>query len=311
MSTRAHPIPRAFIAKRLQSIAGLWLVVYLFQHLLVNSQAALFVGNDGLGFIESVNSIHELPYLPIIELAVLAVPILIHMLLGIKYLRTSEENSFGGDGKKPYLPEYGRNRAYTWQRITSWLLIVGIIAHVIHMRFIEYPSSAQKGHQRYYMVKVEEAEGIQTLGERLDVALYSPEQIEALKLNLPKEAANAAKSVAEQTLQQDKKFIHALESKNLTKGQIMAVAKDFGTAELLMVRETFKSPLMIFLYTLFVLAACFHGFNGLFTFMIKWGITLTQQSQRLMLKIAKFLMVLTIFFGLSAIFLTYWVNLRY
>ena len=37
-----------------------------------------------------------------------------------------------------------------------------------------------------------------------------------------------------------------LEQRN---GQWVAVAKDFGTADLLVVRETFKMPVMIALYT--------------------------------------------------------------
>ena len=83
------------------------------------------------------------------------------------------------------------------------------------------------------------------------------------------------------------------------------MAPSFGIAELLMVRDTFKSPLMILLYTGLVLAACFHGFNGLWTFMISWGITLTARSQRLMRTLATGLMVLVTFLGLAAIWGTY------
>jgi succinate dehydrogenase / fumarate reductase cytochrome b subunit len=92
--------------------------------------------------------------------------------------------------------------------------------------------------------------------------------------------------------------------------QVTALSPNFGTAVLLMVRETFKSPLMIFLYTVFVLAATFHAFNGLWTFMITWGITLTAASQQLMRKCAVVLMVLISFLGLAAIWATYWINLK-
>lgn len=309
MTSTTETIPSAFVWRRVHSLAGLWLVIYLTQHLLVNSQAALLFGQDGLGFIQSVNSIHELPYLPVIEFLVLGIPIAIHGLLGIKYLFTGKMNSFGYDGRHPYLPEYGRNRAYTWQRITSWILIVAIIAHVAHMRFIEYPISTKKGSERLFMVKLDEDSGIHTLSARLNVELYDRSEIEALKKALPKESPEQ-NSVAAQTAHQQRAFVQALESKPLKSDQLMAVAKDFGTAELLMVRETFKMPLMMVLYSIFVIVACFHAFNGLWTFMIKWGVTLTQRSQRLMLKLSTFLMILVAFFGLVAAFGTYWINLR-
>lgn len=100
--------------------------------------------------------------------------------------------------------------------------------------------------------------------------------------------------------------LEPLESKNL----VRVVAEDFGTAELLLVRETFKSFPMMVGYTIFVLASCFHAFNGLWSFMITWGVTLSVRSQGLMLKISTLLMVLIALLGLSTIYLTYWVTLR-
>jgi succinate dehydrogenase / fumarate reductase cytochrome b subunit len=78
-----------------------------------------------------------------------------------------------------------------------------------------------------------------------------------------------------------------------------------------MVRETFKSPVMMVFYTIFVLAACFHAFNGLWTFMITWGVTLSDRSQKLMLVISTILMLIVTFLGLATIYLTYYVNLRH
>ena len=76
-------------------------------------------------------------------------------------------------------------------------------------------------------------------------------------------------------------------------------------------RDTFKNPLMILLYTGLVLAACFHAFNGLWTCMISWGITLTARSQQLMRSFATFLMVVIASLGLAAIWGTYWFNLTH
>lgn len=263
-----HPrneIPPDFVWRRLHSLAGLWLAIYVIFHLLTNAQAALPLGDAGKGFIEEVNWIHQLPFLPLIEIFVLGVPILIHMAWGLKYLRTAEMNSFSSDGRSPYL-SYGRNKAYSWQRITSWILLVGVIGHVVHMRFLEYPEIPSKGH---YVVKV------------------SPDP--ALK--------GLAQPIGFEVLHE-------------VPGEVTVQTDNFGAATLLMVRNTFKSPLWMALYTLFVLTACFHAYNGLWTFMIKWGITLTERSQHLWLRICQGIMVVVAFLGLAAIFGTYWFNLR-
>jgi succinate dehydrogenase / fumarate reductase cytochrome b subunit len=264
----APPIPKAFIWRRFHSLTGLWLVLFLIEHLLTNSQAALYIGDDGSGFIRAVNFLKDLPYLQAIEVTLIGIPLVIHGWWGIKYLHTAKYNSFSSDGTTPSLPEYPRNRAYTWQRITSWILLVGIIAHVVQMRFVEYPTPIQVDNHHYYTVSLTQDAGLSSLAERLDVKLTADQN------------------------------------------QVTALSPNFGTAVLLMVRETFKSPLMIFLYTVFVLAATFHAFNGLWTFMITWGITLTTASQRLMRKCAVVLMVLISFLGLAAIWATYWINLK-
>jgi succinate dehydrogenase / fumarate reductase, cytochrome b subunit len=313
---QAPVIPKSFLWRRAHSLMGVWLVLFLIEHLLTNSQAALFIGDDGSGFVSAVNFIKGLPYLPVIEIFLLGVPFLIHGWWGIRYLFTSEANSFATDGSKPALPQYPRNKAFTWQRITSWILLFGIIAHVIHMRFLEYPESAQMGNQHFYMVKLNLDNGLYTLAERLGFELYDRQQIQSLSQRFASSEPSSSLSpaemlVANQREREEKYFIEALEARPLQQGQVIAVSRSFGIAELLMVRDTFKHPLMIALYTAFVLAACYHAFNGLWTFMISWGITLTEASQRIMRKIATFLMVLICFLGLAAIWGTYWLNLSH
>lgn len=289
MTAKMETIPRAFVWRRLHSLMGLWLVMFLTEHLLVNSQAALWIGDDGNGFVRAVNSIQELPYLKVLELVLLGLPFAIHIIWGVQYLWTGQSNSSRSDGSTPSLPEYSRNHAYTWQRITSWVLLIGVIAHVVQMRFVEYPTALQKGADHYYMVRLDKDEGLDTLGVRLGFELYDHETIQ----------------------QQDGQWLAAFEKHPVAAGQVVAVTKSFGTAELLMVRDTFKMPIMLALYTLFVLAACFHAFNGLWTFMITWGVTLTEASQRLMLKLSTGIMIAIAFLGLAAIWGTYWINLKY
>lgn len=335
------PTPSAFYWRRMHSLMGLWLVLFIIEHLLTNSQAALLLGGDGRGFIHAVNFLHGLPYLPVIEIVLLGVPILAHLIWGIKYALTSKSNSGSSDGSTPAL-SYAANKFYTWQRWTSWMLVGAIVVHVVHMRFVNYPSSAEQGEQEYFMVRVTLDEGLYTLAERLDVTLYDQDKIDEAANKLAQmieavpsggpataslesaekvflwtpetttyDAHRAEVLLAEQRLQQQKAWVKALHSRPLRDGEVLAVGTDFGKAVLLMVRDTFKMPLMMVLYAVFVVGAAFHAFNGLWTFLITWGLILTKASQIMMKKVAVSLMALVAFMGLAAIFLTYWVNLRH
>ncbi|NGX42979.1 MAG: Succinate dehydrogenase cytochrome b558 subunit [Chlamydiae bacterium] len=339
--TTTTKIPWAFIWRRLHSLSGLWLVIFLIEHLLTNSQAALLIGDDGSGFVQAVNLIKSLPYLPAIEVFLLGMPILTHLVWGIVYLRTGRINSFPSNGTTPSLGSYGANQAYTWQRITSWVLVFMLIGHIVHMRVIEYPSQAQVDGQHYYMVRVNMDEGLYTLAERIDVQLFDQNMVQMHEksqastevkqplsagvwssfvdsmtgiFKLPPDAAieegRRQELLTEQKQREQQEFVEALKKWPLSPGQGVAVAPNFGTAELLVVRETFKMPIMLVLYTILVLAACYHGFNGLWTFLITWGVSVTERSQRVMRKISTFLMIVIAFLGLVAVWGSYWINLK-
>lgn len=310
MDVQPQAIPQEFVWRRLHSLAGFGLVIFLFFHLLTNSMAGLYVGDDGRGFIESVNAIHDTPYLQVVEVLLLGLPILVHMAWGIKYLQTSSINSYSSDGSRPALPQYSRNQAYTWQRITSWLLLVGIIAHVVHMRFVESPLEASVGSERSYVVRVTEDSGLPLLADRLGIKLYNAEQLDSLPRALHPSALRESQEVRQQREHEYAKWLETVRSRPLDDDEVIAVTHSFGAAELLVVRDTFKIPYMMVLYTIFVLAATFHAFNGMWTFMITWGVTLSQRSQRYMRVLTVSLMGLVTFFGMAAIWLTYWINLK-
>lgn len=297
MNLSAPPVPQAFVWRRFHSLMGIWLVLFLMFHLLTNSQAALWIGDDGSGFVHAANAIRELPYLQVIEIVLLAIPFLVHTIWGVQYLLTAKFNSYQSDGTTPSLEEYPRNKAYTWQRITSWLLLILITFHVVQMRFMDYPTIVHEDNNHYYMNRLENDAGLSSLASRLNVTLYSSEQItqELQKTDSTKKSTD---------------WLEGLKRKSLADGQVIAVSNNFGTAELLMVRETFKSPAMLFLYTVLVLSACFHAFNGLWTFLITWGVTLSPRSQNLSKIIAIILMFIVTFLGMAAIWGTYWINLR-
>jgi succinate dehydrogenase / fumarate reductase cytochrome b subunit len=250
----------AFLKRRLHSLTGLFLSLFLIEHLFVNSQSALFLGDFGETFIRSANGIHDLPYLKALELGLLLVPFVFHGYLGLIYLWEGAPNDHASDGSRPSLPQYSHNKGYTWQRITALILVFGVIGHVIHMRFLDFPEEIKKGAETSYKVEVP----------------HDP-----LLLKLAKE----------------RKVPYEVQGDRL-----LLTTHDFGTAELFVVRKSFLSPTLIILYLLFLFSSIFHGFNGLWTFLISWGITLSKRSQVYAWRLSSCIMVVLALFGLMAIF---------
>lgn len=267
LKKKSKDIPSTFVWRRIHSIIGVWLIIFLCEHFLINSQAALFFLNDGKGFINLVNHIYSIPLLPVVEVLFLGIPFLIHMVWGVFYLRSGELNSFPTNGSRPALGMLRRNRCYSWQRITSWILLVGIVAHVVQLRFVEYPHKVVQEGVKYYQVRLHDDPGLRRVAERLDIEL------------------------------------------KVEKDRLYAVAPSPGTAFFLLVRDMFKNPILVILYSIFVVAAAFHAFNGLWTAMITWGVTVSDRSQRLMGMVTRSLMWIVGFLGLAAIWGTYWTTL--
>jgi succinate dehydrogenase / fumarate reductase cytochrome b subunit len=294
---------RSFLQRRLHSLMGLFLVLFLCEHLLTNSQAALWIGEDGKGFVQMVNFIHSLPYLPVIEWFLLGMPILIHAFLGVKYLKEAHYNSVLGSrkGDAPYF-NYSMSKAYTWQRLTAWFLMVGILAHVIHLRVLRNPQEASLGSEKRYLVSISPDEGLERVADRVGATLVIAQK--------PWQAAVEAQTQFQ--LQQREEQLKAYEQivAQLQKSDRLIVASSsFGTAMLLVVRDVFKNIGVCVLYTLFVLSAVYHASHGLWSAMIAWGVTQSTASQNALRKGAQVLMGTLALLGFAAIWLSYWVNL--
>lgn len=335
MTVKTATLPRSFAWRRLHSLFGLWIVLFLIEHLITNSQAALLVGENGEGFIRAVNMIKHLPYLPVIEITLLGVPILFHGVWGVKYALASRQNAYSLSQATPTLTQYRRNHAYSWQRITSWILLIGIVAHVTYMRFYMYPISVDSGQKSDYFVRISLDPGLYTVSDRLGVKLYDQEgiknakhRVEAVRLHMKKiedevkkmrgqpppyayeeRKANIFKEY--QNWEDERGWLAGLEARPISRGEVIAEAPDFGTATLLIVRDSFKSVFKSILYTIFVLSAVFHAFNGLWTFMITWGLVLKMRSQLQAVNWCVGIMILIGFLGLASIWGTYFINLRY
>ncbi|MDN3508117.1 MAG: succinate dehydrogenase [Simkaniaceae bacterium] len=339
MATPTQTLPSAYVWRRVHSLFGLLIALFLTEHLITNSQTALLLGADGSGFVRAVNFIHHLPFLPVIEIGLIGVPILFHAIWGIRYAVQARSNTRHTSGKAPSLGKYSRNQAYSWQRITSWILFVGLILHVSYMRFYRYPDEAQIGSQQYFSTRLSLDPGLYTVAKRLDVTLYSSKMIDKEKEELVKiekhksesEAVRMYEGLSEQLdekgeilfstraetvldryqlIDQKTQFLKMLTKRSVSDSQVVAVAKDFGTATLLMVRDSFKSYWKAGLYSIFVLAAAFHGFNGLWTFLISWGMIIRMRSQKKMVNVCVGLMVIIAFLGLASVWGTYWINLK-
>lgn len=263
------PVQKAFLVKRLHSITGLFFILFLIEHLLTNSEAAPFFGEDGTSFIRSVNFLQSLPYLKIIEIVALGIPLGIHALLGLFYLFSTVYNVFPSDGSTPSLP-YSRNIAFTFQRLTALFLIVGLIAHVSSMRFINTPQKIPLSNQ--YALNVSPDQGLLALAPRLNSTVFTQES---------QEPSTESWTVC---------------------------TPDFGTACLLLVRETFTSWYQTTLYTLFVIMSAFHAGNGLWTASITWGAAMNEQGRRLVRILSLFLITLLSAWGLSSIFGSFLLN---
>lgn len=245
-----------FFWRRIHSLMGLWLILYLSYHLLVNSQAAIWLGNDSAGFVRLVNTLENLPYLHVIEWLFIGIPLLVHGIWGVKRALESKINSVPSSGNKPSLP-YERNRAFTWQRLTSWVLLFGILFHVIQMRFLEQP---RKNEQGQYWVQITQDPKLESLAERLGAQICPGPQ-----------------------------------------GELILSGDTPGVAILFMVRETFKNLWMQIFYTLFVISAAFHAFNGFWTALLTWGVLLSYRSQRALIPVGWIGAFILSFLGLLAI----------
>jgi succinate dehydrogenase / fumarate reductase cytochrome b subunit len=295
--------PRAFLERRLHSLTGLFLILFLLEHLLTNSQAALWIGDDGAGFIRFVNIIHSLPYLFFIECFLLGVPFLLHLVLGFFYLKEAHYNSVLGSkkGDKPHF-NYPRSRAYTWQRLTAWLLLVGVVAHVVHLRVLRNPPEVFKGVKKSYLACVSFDPGLVRLVDRLNTQIVTSSD------TLSREKTPQFPQQMEQRLEKEKQYINQIQQLEKP-GYVVLDAPSFGAAMLFILRDVFKSPLICLSYTFFVLSAVYHAMNGFWTAMISWGIAATVRSQNSLKNVSRFMMGLLAFLGLCSIWLSYWVNL--
>jgi succinate dehydrogenase / fumarate reductase cytochrome b subunit len=279
---KSDKLPITFILKRIQSLTGFFLSLFLFEHLLTNSTASAILKDNNL-FVKMVNNLQSIPFLHTVEIILIALPILVHAVLGGSYIFEAKYNSHKTTLKNPYL-KYKRNKAFSYQRYTSIFIGIFLIFHVAEMRFIKYPKTLKLKNESKFFVKVKNDQNLTNLIKKLNGTIYLKKDISSHKNN-PE--------------------YKILKTYKLKKNQIVASTNSFGKATLLNVREDFKNPILVFLYSLFVLFTCFHAANGLFTFFLTWGVIISYKTQQSALKAAFLFMLIILFLGLFSIWGTY------
>jgi succinate dehydrogenase / fumarate reductase cytochrome b subunit len=118
-------LDRHFALRKLHSLLGLVPIgAFLAFHLFENSMA---VKGEAYFTEHVIHKIGNLPYVELLEIFVIAVPILFHGLYGLWIWRTGRSNA------RQY--GYARNWMYVLQRISGAVAMVFILVHVYQTRF--------------------------------------------------------------------------------------------------------------------------------------------------------------------------------
>ncbi|MFO0973610.1 MAG: succinate dehydrogenase cytochrome b558 subunit [Phycisphaerae bacterium] len=113
-----------FLLRKLHSLSGIVPIgAFLVEHLLTNSMAF----RSKWKFNEDVHWIHNLPFLLIVEVLFIFLPLLFHACYGIRIALTAEPN--------PTTYPYLSNWRYTLQRVSGYIAFVFIIVHLLKYRF--------------------------------------------------------------------------------------------------------------------------------------------------------------------------------
>ena len=93
--------------------------------------------------------------------------------------------------------------------------------------------------------------------------------------------------------------------KKIGKSKSALISRSKGVNFLFILKYELKKFYMAFLYLLFIFFAAFHAFNGIWSFLIRWGITLSLFAQKLSLIICYFLMAITFSIGAFCVWSNY------
>lgn len=112
-----------FFIRRFHSLIALIpLGIFLCFHLLLNS--SVFIDNEA--YLTVINFMKNAPFVIVLELVIIAIPLLFHGIYGIYIAFLAKNNAF------QY--KYYRNLAFYLQRATSFIMLAFILWHVYTVR---------------------------------------------------------------------------------------------------------------------------------------------------------------------------------
>ncbi|WP_235192257.1 succinate dehydrogenase [Cytobacillus firmus] len=127
---------RRFVLTRLHSLAGLIpLGLFLIQHLMGNALAIL--GSEK--YDEHIQFMLNLPFLLLLEIGFIAIPLLFHAIYGIYLSFISKPNA--------HVYKYKRNISFLLQRVTGIITFIFVIYHVWALRISPVISGNEINHQ--------------------------------------------------------------------------------------------------------------------------------------------------------------------
>lgn len=117
-----------FLLRRLHSLSGIVPIgAFLIEHMLTNSMAA-YGGRET--FNEHVHFLHSMPYLTLLEIFGIFLPIAFHALYGVRIAMMAKHNV----AQYPYMG----NTRFTLQRMTGYIAFLFIIVHLAKFRFAHW-----------------------------------------------------------------------------------------------------------------------------------------------------------------------------
>ena len=113
---------RVFILRRLHSFMGVLPGLFLLEHLITNS----FALKGAESFNEKVNFFSTIPYLPLIEIFFIGLPIAFHAIYGMYVVYVARNNVLSYN--------YFRNWMFYLQRVTAVITLIFVVWHVFDLR---------------------------------------------------------------------------------------------------------------------------------------------------------------------------------
>ena len=134
-------LSRTFILRKLHQLSGIVpLGAFLMEHLYTNSKAA-HPTQGAENFNKAVADLQGIPYILLVEIAFIFLPLLYHAVYGLFITWESRPNNL----KYPY----PRNWFYTIQRATGIILFFFILFHLLNFRFGIIPGLNEKSVAHY------------------------------------------------------------------------------------------------------------------------------------------------------------------